>query len=340
MKFEQITVLIGLILSLIACQSPKTKVITPAFYHWQHKVSLSEMEKQALIELKVQKMYVHFFDVDWDEAEQKTVALATIYGELESLRNQKIIPSVFITNRCIAACSDSLVGDLAEKIRGKIAGIAEKYQLKIEEIQLDCDWSEKTGAKYFELLKKVKQISPALPQISATIRLHQVKYFKKTGVPPVDRGMLMFYNVADVRNNTTQNSILDWKEAEKYLQNFDTYPLALDVALPIFSWGVVTRYGKLVNLLTGFSLNERNQAFFTQIAENQYKVIKSHYENGVYLYSDDVIRIEKVAAADLEKAQAKLFPLIKNTEMTVSFFDLSELNLRNHSISGLKNLLN
>ena len=48
--------------------------------------------------------------------------------------------------------------------------------------------------------------------MSATIRLHQVKYRADTGVPPVDRGMLMAYNLLPPDQAGERSSILDNRE--------------------------------------------------------------------------------------------------------------------------------
>ncbi len=75
--------------------------------------------------------------------------------------------------------------------------------------------------------------------LSATIRLHQVKYFETTGVPPVKSGMLMFYNTGDLENPSEENSILNIETAELYLSGLEDYPMQLDIVLPLFSWAVV-----------------------------------------------------------------------------------------------------
>ena len=77
--------------------------------------------------------------------------------------------------------------------------ILDVNQLNIpKEIQLDCDWNSSTQKKYFNLIEEMK-LYPTWENIvwSATIRLHQLKYPKQTGVPPVNKGVLMFYNMGN-----------------------------------------------------------------------------------------------------------------------------------------------
>ena len=126
-----------------------------------------------------------------------------------------------------------------------------------KEIQLDCDWTKTTREKYFNLIEQMKQLTEINKiEITTTIRLHQVKFFNKTGVPPIKRGMLMFYNMSDVSDNRTRNSIYDEGLAKKYLINFDKYPLDLDVVLPAFSWSCWFRNGKLKNLINNIKAKD------------------------------------------------------------------------------------
>ncbi len=62
------------------------------------------------------------------------------------------------------------------------------------EIQIDCDWTERTRNAYFQLLTALKR-EPFLQGkiLSATIRLHQVKYVQRSGIPPADRGRVCFF---------------------------------------------------------------------------------------------------------------------------------------------------
>ncbi len=45
--------------------------------------------------------------------------------------------------------------------------------------------------------------------LSSTIRLHQIKYRERTGVPPVERGMLMFYNMGQFSADPEARAIFD-----------------------------------------------------------------------------------------------------------------------------------
>jgi hypothetical protein len=137
-------------------------------------------------------------------------------------------------------------------------------------------------------------------KLSATVRLHQVKYRSETGVPPVDRGMLMVYNVEPVQKLQTANSIFNPAVVKDYLQDSEGYPLPSDVALPIFSWGVVfqgNRFIGLVNQLGKEDLRERK--IFRKRDRNLYEVLKDTEVRGVRLYHGDTVRVENAASRDV-----------------------------------------
>lgn len=317
--------------------------IFPAFYHWQAKFSLSEAEKNYLKELNVKRLYVRYFDVDWDEGLGQVVPKSVVSLSKETIEKMEYIPVVFITNRTLLKIDERNSEVLAEKIAGKIVQKSDSAHYAFREVQMDCDWTDKTRANYWALLKALRKRLAALNypnvKISATIRLHQIKYPEKTGVPPVDKGMLMYYNMSDVSNMNAKNSILNNEEGEKYLGKLKKYPLKLDIALPIFSWGVVNRNGKMVSLLPSFTADSANKTQFDSISPTQYKVTKSHYHNGEYLYADDLIRTESATQNDLYQARKLLLEKLANDSVYMTFYHLSPENIQQFPKDSLLKLL-
>jgi len=230
--------------------------ITPAFYHWQTEFQLEASEKTYLQNFSIKKLYVKYFDVDWHASGQPLPQAEIIWKE-PIPEDIELVPTVFITNRSLKKIPLEKIEELADSIFKKIMVLsADKFfNRNISEIQIDCDWSGTTKEKYFRLLSFLRKKNAEI-KLSATIRLHQIKFYQQTGVPPVDKGMLMFYNVGEVADITTKNSILDLDIAKQYLENFEKYPLHLDLALPIFSWGVLFRDGKMIKLISGLSAEE------------------------------------------------------------------------------------
>ena len=326
----------AIILLIINACTPKQKNITPAFYHWQTNFNLTPIEKDYLNKFSINKIYAKFFDVDWDTSVNEPLPIAEIILDTTSLESLEIIPTIFITNRSLKNYPIGEMENLGKNILNKIFSI----KSKVSEIQIDCDWSTTTQKKYFRLLRFLKnELSTKKINLSATIRLHQIKFFDKTGVPPVDRGMLMFYNVDNVKDPNTKNSILDIEVAKQYLYNFEKYPLELDIALPIFSWGVLFRGGKMIKLMAHLQEQDLgDDTFFTKKNNTHFEVKKSTYLNGKYLYTDDIIRLEKVAFEDLEAAAHLLFPKIKNQNITVSFYHLDTMTIKNYPHEKLQEI--
>jgi len=174
-------------------------------------------------------------------------------------------------------------------------------------------------------------------QLSATIRLHQVKYAEITGVPPVDKGMLMVYNMGEVTQLDTKNSILDLELAKQYLYNFKNYPVPMDVALPLFSWAVLFREGEMIKLLTNSEAEiQRDSSRFKKVDATHFQVKKSTYLDGYYLYKGDQLRLEAVKHQDLKTCGKLLKAHLNNQQLTVSFYHLDSTILNTFSYDFLE----
>lgn len=310
-------------------KSDSKKSISPAFYHWKTNLEIDEPTHQQLQSLGVEKLYVKFFDVDWNSAKAEPIALASLQTEAAELKRFEIIPTVFITNRTFVQCSDAMVERVAFLIAQKFSSLFGKYQITPTEIQFDCDWTQTTRAKYFHFLERFKKHYAKPVQLSATIRLHQIKYFHESGIPPVERGMLMFYNMSKVSDWETQNSILDLAEAEKYLVNFDQYDLPLDVVFPAYSWGVLFRDSEMIKLLPG--VYESDFGMFEKLDSTRYRLPRSSYFQNHYLYENDRVRHENVHSEDLLKAARLLSEKIENPTLTVGFYHLHQHSFEKYS---------
>ena len=341
-KYLYCSTLIVLSFLSISCSSKKEKVsITPAFYHWQTEVKLSDFEKNYLNNFPIQKLYLKFFDVDKENGQ--IVPKASIYGDSLAviLKNKTIIPTIFITNRTLKEISNPQILDLSEKIATKINSLAEQNGLEFQEIQLDCDWTLTTKTAYFELVKNIRQQFKNPIKISATIRLHQIKFAEKTGIPPVDRGVLMYYNMGDLDKMETKNSIINNQIGQQYLKNATDYPLELDVALPIFAWGILFRDGRMIRLINDLrEADLADKSRFESIDATHFNTKKSNYLKGYYLYEGDEIRLENSPQLALENAAKLLAPILNGKERNLVFYHLNSTNLRTFPIANLKKILN
>lgn len=330
--------LVGIIGCFTACQTKEKAVTEFGFYHWQTEFQLSEIEKNTLRHLPAKKLYVKFFDIDWQNDQPIPLAMLRVLDQgMDSL---KVVPCVFITNRTMANIDAKDIPALAKNIHIKITEIGYSFpKNSIQEIQIDCDWTPQTRANYFQFLEALKQYYPTDFILSATIRLHQVKYFNQTGVPPVDRGMLMYYNMGDLDDLATENSILDVDIAKSYLYNFDEYPLHLDVALPIFAWGVVFRDAKLVKLIHNLkAVDLTKDERFKSISETRFEVLRSTYLDGYYLYKGDQIRTEAIEISHLQAANLLLKAKLSTADRTVVFYHLDSLTVQQYEMEDLENI--
>jgi hypothetical protein len=284
-----------LLLSL-GCNTTNDSQAILAFYHWQTHVDLNDTERHMLEQSTARRMYIKFFDVDWDAHNNEAIPIAVAKLPSTWSYTQEVVPTIFITNRVFQQLPIQETDPLGQKIIEKIKTLANQSDIThLKEIQIDCDWSAGTREPFFRFLSLIrKELKKDDIQLSATIRLHQIRYPDNTGIPPVDRGMLMYYNMGEVRQWEENNSILNNETALPYLSQLNEYPLPLDLALPLFQWGVLFREGemiRLINQLDESQLTDRSR--FYPIADDRYEVIDNTFLDGTFLYKEDLIRLEK-----------------------------------------------
>jgi hypothetical protein len=315
--------------------------MTPAFYHWKTVWTPADSLVNSNYTGR-EKLYIRMFDLDWSEGHQSIIPVAMAQLAPFDRPEAEIIPTVFITNRSFERLPETAIPDLARKTSNKIEALLEELQLQHPpgEWQFDCDWTQSTRAAYFHFLEEIRTLLPESTRLSATIRLHQVKYPEQTGVPPVDRGMLMFYNMGQIRDPLTTNSILDLEIAGRYYEQLDEYALPLDLALPLFSWGVVFREGKLVHLLNQLereSLTDTSR--FLALNDIHFQVRRSTYLDSYYLYKDDLIRFEWIPLSYLYEAARQLRDQLKREDRTIAFYHLDNSVLNRYEDEELRELL-
>lgn len=312
--------------------------IQPSFYYWKTVVNPSSGEKKLLHDLQVKKIYVKFFDVEWNEKKNAPTPTAQLLPtDTSFLRAYDIVPTVFITNECIYKMDSSQVETVAEKIYKLVKNIGSAWTgSAFKEIQIDCDWTVTTREKYFRLLSALKKID-SNQVYSVTIRLHQIKYPEKTGIPPVDRGMLMCYNMGNLREASTENSILELDELKKYVSNLQQYPLILDVALPLFDWFVLFRKGQFSGLLQNVPLDFfQNEKF--DLSGHIFTCKEDTIMEGYTFLKGDMIRQENPTYKEIVDAADLIRKEKKDTAYTVSLYDLDSLSLNKFSKDEIENI--
>jgi hypothetical protein len=307
---------------LAGCQDRPEGIVNNAFYYWRSTFELTESDIERLEVLHVQTLYVKFFDVDWEPDSRTAIPVAVTHFKTPLPSNIALIPTVFITNDTLKNLQLSEIEDLAHNILAKMERMLHTFpQHSIQEIQFDCDWTESTREKYFTFLQFAQtQNWTAQLIISATIRLHQIKYFTQTGVPPVSKGLLMCYNMGSPTNIETDNSIINTEQIGQYIQTLESYPLPLDVALPLFSWGVLFYHQEFVKLIN--SVREQNlldHHDFVRHHNMVFRAMRNTYLQGQFIFKDSLIRVEEVRATDCHRSAilvaAKLHGKMKNVAL-------------------------
>jgi hypothetical protein len=332
--------LVMLVTGLYSCnEKAEIKNVERSFYYWKSVVKPTEFDLKCLDSLKVQTIYFRFFDVDWEPASKQAIPVAKMQAADKSLFQQyNIIPTVFITNECIQQIDSLQTIALAGKINGLIKDLCQINQINtINEIQIDCDWTVSTAKKYFMLLNTIHQLSQT--NLSATIRLHQIKFFTKTGVPPVSRGLLMCYNMGNLKNPATKNSIIETAELKKYIANLSNYPLPLDIAFPLFGWKVLFRD----HIYKGLLENLQDDLFtssFSSRKNGRIEILKDTLLAGYNLKKGDLLRSEESDIQTIVEAAKEINLHFKNTQQRVSLYHLDSVILKKYTTHDLESIYN
>lgn len=299
-----------------------------SFYYWKGQSELlsTKYELGCLEDFGVQHSYVHYMDIDWSET--RGIPIPTFwprdYDAKHALAQQNFTPVVFITNKTFEKISDAWCDSLAKKVAYgiklttlELRRVYRWYSIyddklpnadslavwnsfkRIDEIQIDCDWTKSTRDKYFLFLTKLKKHFLEL-QLSATIRLYPYKYTEQMGVPPVDKGLLMCYNMDNVKDLSTKNSVFDLATLESYIEG-TKQKMKLDVALPIFGWYAWFRNNEFKGILYEQQIGRLDSAILN-IDNNNLRLTKDIALDKHYLREGDILRLEFPDKNELVKA--------------------------------------
>ncbi len=283
------------LLTMVSCSDKKSHPYT--FYYWKTRLTLNTDEKEALNQATAPYLYARFFDVD--QAGGRIQPVGVITKDRSFATDKKLVPVVFITNRTFLHISRDEISLLAKNINHLVQAKTSEYHLNTApEIQIDCDWTAGTRDDYFTFLKELKQLSGKT--ITCTLRLNQVKDKKQAGIPPVQKVYLMCYSTSSPLESSDKNSILDVNTLKNYLTDIDQYPVGnIDVALPIYSWGIVTNHLKKHRLINGLSQKDLNNRHFKKISENEAEIEQDGFYFGSYLSKGFRIKVEEISDEQL-----------------------------------------
>ena len=309
-------ILLFLAIILFSCSKEKQHPFT--YYYWKTNLRLDNKEAQALQKTTSPYLYTRFFDVDKIGNQFQPVGIITKDGSFTT--NKKIVPTIFITNRTFLNIEKEDIEFLAKSITDLIEKKKSEYHLNTHnEIQIDCDWTAGTKEDYFQFLKELKKVSNK--EITTTLRLHQVKDKKLMGIPPVDKVYLMCYSTSSPLENSTRNSILDTDLLKRYLANLEDYPVKkIDIALPIYSWGIITNHIGKHKLINALSMKDLNQQNLKKISDNEAEVLKDDFYFGHFLNKGFKIKVEEITPEQLQETTTFINKKIK--DYTIIYYQL------------------
>jgi hypothetical protein len=315
---------VTVLLSATSCRKPGNS--TTAFYYWKTGFSLNEQQTD-LLKQTGNNAYIRFFDVSWNDKEQRAYPNAVVQLNNPPV-SLNIIPVIYITNKTFENITDTAVTTLAAHCNKLINELAGEKKISYTKVQVDCDWSLSTRVKYFSFLAAFKKLNQK--QLEATIRLHQVKFKDRTGVPPVDRGVLMFYNMGKLNAGLHQpNSIYNEEDADKYVDYLNTYPLKLDIALPLFSWAIHIRDGRVIQVYGKIRQKQlADQAHFQPVeGRANYRAKTSFFLEGIYIKQNDIFKLEETDSNILDAAAKQLAKhLPKQKHTTIIYYELANID--------------
>lgn len=313
-----------------ACHNPAPPA--QSFYYWKTVFQLRASERESLTNNHVERLYIRYFDVVRHRDKPGNRPEATVVFKDSIPQGMEVVPVVFVMNDVLAESPVDSMELLAGHIYSRIGIVNRMYGIaNIAEIQMDCDWNASTRDKYFTLLQSMRTILQQNGlQLSATLRLHQLKYRKTTGVPPVNRVTLMCYNMGRLTEYGSRNSILNIAEAQDYIQGTGIYPVPVDIALPLFGWGVCfdskQNYRGLIN---GLSEQDIQQSCFTGIAPGIYRADSTVILRGSYIRKGDHIRLEEPSIGEIRQVAQLAASRIKTSKYVI-WYHLDSLLLQKH----------
>jgi len=317
----------------LSCRKNENRQID--FYYWKSNVSFSDVEKDYFNKLQAKKLYIRLFDVDVsDGTNPEPIGMINSFSGNEL--PAEYIPTIFITDRSFANLSIENVKLLAGNVYRQIEEILSSCGINnYNEIQIDCDWTNGTRSNYFLFLEELKKVSGK--KIACTVRLHQIKFRQKTGIPPVDKAYLMCYATSSPKENDGRNSILDIDLLKNYLSDLKSYPLDFDIALPLFSWAVVRNHLGKIKLISGVTAEElENDNRFEKITDLRFKAVDDIFFGGMYLNKGFIIDIENITPDLLYKARNVIDKKLKNKNPGIVYFHLDSIFIKRFTIKELQ----
>lgn len=315
--------------------------VQSSFYYWKTVYRPDSVERHALNTIGANRLFIRIMDVDTQGPDGEAVPVSAVMFTESLPDTVSVVPVVYLVNHVLYDLPHDQQDSLAARIYRFVAGKVQSAGKRgFSELQIDCDWTTATRDTYFSLLESMRAQLDDSIRLTATLRLHQVRNRRSSGIPPVDRVLLMCYNMGNLRLPGEHNSILDLREMDTYLNGYlSDYPLPVDIALPLFSWSVVFRDGKYAGISK--RLDPRMLSDTTHFAHTEgsslYRLKESLPEAG--LRKDDVVRREETRWEELLAAADFLATHRRKEDFTLLFYHLDNQVLHVFSDEQLQEII-
>jgi hypothetical protein len=306
------------------------------FYYWKTTYTTTNTEKTALKNNNTKKIYFRLCDIEMSYDKKPHPENVILWTEQPDT-NYEYIPVLFIKNDVFESLTTTselgktteidkqLILDLAKKIHRLAQSSMEYVGMELTELQLDCDWNATTKDAFFYCLESIKKENRTL-KLSATIRLYQLKYNQVAGIPPVDKAVIMCYNMGDMYDAKGGNSVFDLDIIEQYLDKKQEYKeIPISFALPIYSWYLAYRNDQFRGIVRNLSEEELTK-YFVELDDTHYRCNTNDLSK-YQLQAGDVLRFESATTKQLQLGKKMLKSKLPNWNGEIIFFDLDSSSL-------------
>lgn len=154
---KKIFLFLPLFFLILSCEN-KVEKVENAFYYWKTDGSPAgyNHENDILTNHHIKKLYVKFFEVDYNDAMgnypvSKTNFSLNPYGDENIPTPYEVIPTVYIRNIVFQKSNEKELDQLADNVNFLINKYTDEKldSLKVSELQIDCDWTASTRENYF-----------------------------------------------------------------------------------------------------------------------------------------------------------------------------------------------
>lgn len=303
----------------LACSNSREQQPEIGWYWWKTVFAPDSAENAYFKASGANYLAVRLFDVDTSAQYPMPIPKGILKQKKAWPKEVNWVPVVYITRAALV--NPGNLDTLAKRVANLVDVVA--AQQPFTEIQWDHDWTATTRQNYFSLLHLLKQQSNLRDkQFVATVRLHQLQQVQPSMLPPVNKGLLMVYNMGHLTRAGTSNSIFDEAVWKTYLPHLSKYPLPLDWALPVFAWAVQFRQDRFVAILNGVREADLNASRLVDaLPDGRFRCRSAGEINGFSVQAGDVLRLEGSNTKTLKKIVLNLRANRKDIQPNLYFFD-------------------